>query len=173
MLELGDIQGDIVIGLQKDFEDLVFFKIIDRSAFKTRLKQYGIGRITTAQVAHQRESAIHRPHKLGPRTRERFAGLNLGFTQHGLDQLVGDGRPRLDLSFEKGADNPDTITALSDPPKSAWLRHFVSERIDGVFLLTGPNRSLVASHSNQLRALLSSSIRIVYSEIGNTRPGTE
>jgi Dyp-type peroxidase family len=173
MLELGDIQGDIVIGLQKDFEDLVFFKIIDRSAFKTRLKQYGIGRITTAQVAHQRESAIHRPHKLGLRTRERFAGLNLGFTQHGLDQLVGDGRPRLDLSFEKGADNPDTITALSDPPKSAWLRHFVSERIDGVFLLTGPNRSLVSSHSNQLRALLSSSIRIVYSEIGNTRPGTE
>jgi hypothetical protein len=40
MLDPNDIQGDIVIGLQKDAENFIFFKIADKFAFKGLLKQH-------------------------------------------------------------------------------------------------------------------------------------
>ncbi len=79
----------------------------------------------------------------------------------------------LDPSFENGADHQNTIEKLNDPPRSAWLREFVSDRIDGVFLITGANRSAVTSHCNELVRLLGASIKAVYSETGNTRPGAQ
>jgi Dyp-type peroxidase family len=100
-------------------------------------------------------------------------GLNLGFTKDGLTQLLDSGRPTLDLAFERGADHPDTIATLHDLPKSHWLPKFVSDRIDGVFLITGPNPSSVTSYSSELLRLLGRSIKVVSSEIGKTRPGVE
>ena len=142
MLDLNDIQGDIVIGLQKDTENFIFFKIADKFAFKGLLKQHVVGRITSAQLVHQRELMIERRQKLGYKTRERFQGLNLGFTQDGMTRLIGEGRPRLDPSFERGRRSSRRRSRhLNDPPRSAWLRKFISDRIDGVFLVTGPDRS--------------------------------
>jgi hypothetical protein len=65
MLDLSDIQGDIVIGLQKEAENFIFFKIADRFAFKGLLKQHVIGRISSAQLVRQREWTIQRRGKLG------------------------------------------------------------------------------------------------------------
>ena len=84
-----------------------------------------------------------------------------------MTRLIGEGRPSLDPSFERGADHPATIKALNDPPRSAWLRQFISDRIDGLLLVTGSNRSSVTFHSNELTNLLGTSIRVVYSEIGS------
>jgi hypothetical protein len=72
MLDPNDIQGDIVIGLQKDAENFIFFKIADKFAFKGLLKQHVVGRITSAELVHQRELTIQRRPKLGYITRERF-----------------------------------------------------------------------------------------------------
>jgi Dyp-type peroxidase family len=173
MLDLEDIQGDVVIGLQKDIENFVFFKIVDKFAFKGLVKQHVIGRITSAHLAHQRELIIRRRQEQGLRTRERFQGLAIGFTKDGITCLIGDRRPSLDASFEKGADHPDTVKALNDPAKSAWLPGFVADRIDGVLLVTGHDRAFVRFHSNEVLSLLGASIKVVYSEIGNTRPGAE
>ena len=171
MLDLNDIQGDIVIGLQKDSENFIFFRIADKFAFKGLLKQHLIGRISSAELVRRRELNIWRRRKLGNATRERFQGLNLGFTQSGMTRLIGEGRPRLDPSFERGAEHPATIEILNDPPRSAWLRKFISDQIDGVLLVTGSDRSFVTAHSNELTNFLGTSIKNVYSEIGNTRPG--
>jgi len=173
MLDPNDIQGDIVIGLQKDAENFIFFKIADKFAFKGLLKQHVVGRITSAELVHQRELTIQRRPKLGYVTRERFQGLNLGFTRYGMTRLIGEGRPGLDPSFERGADHPETIRTLNDPPRSGWLRKFISDRIDGVFLVAGPNKPVVTSLSDELLGLLGASIKVVYSEVGNTRPGTQ
>src|SRR5947207_168778 len=56
-----------------------------------------------------------------------FIGVNLGFTRAGLTQILSAGRPRLDPSFERGADDPATIDRLHDPPPSAWLKAFRSD----------------------------------------------
>jgi len=173
MLDLDDIQGDIVIGMQKYAEYFIFFKIVDRLIFKGQLKQSIVRQITSARQAQQRESIIQRHQQRGQGPRARFYGLNLSFTKDGITQLVGERRPRLDASFERGADHPDTIKALNDPPKSLWLPRFAADRIDGVFLVTGPDRSFVRSYSNELLNALGASIKVVYAEIGNTRPGAD
>ena len=111
--------------------------------------------------------------QMGRKTRERLYGLNLGLTAAGLNEVIGRRRPQLDQSFERGADSPETIARLHDPPRSDWLNEFVSDRIDGVFLITGPDKRLVRFHSTELLRLLGTSIKIVYSEIGNTRPGAQ
>src|SRR5262249_16876477 len=99
--------------------------------------------------------------------------LNLSFTKDGITQLIGADRPRLDPSFERGADHPDTTGTLHDPPKSRWLPKFAADRIHGVFLITAPDPASVMFASNELLRILGSSISAIYSETGTTRPGPE
>ena len=165
MLDLGDIQGDVVVGLQKNVENFICFKIVDKVSFKLLIKLHIVSRITKAELAHRRELVIERRQKLGQKTYERFEGLNLGFTKDGLTLLFGAGRPKLDPAFERGADHSDTSKYLNDPPFSSWVRKFASDRIDGVFLVTGPERLLVSHHSNQLLSFLGASIKCVSSDL--------
>ena len=53
-LELDDIQGDVVIGMQKDVENFIFFKITNKVAFKALVKQHVVGRITSAKRVNER-----------------------------------------------------------------------------------------------------------------------
>jgi hypothetical protein len=56
LLELGDIQGDVLIGLQKNAECFVFFKIANLGSFRRLLKQHVTWRITSAwQTDHQEQ----------------------------------------------------------------------------------------------------------------------
>jgi Dyp-type peroxidase family len=169
-LELGDIQGDVLIGLQKYAECFVFFKIVDPSLFKRLVKLHIVRRVTSAWQADHREQLIAQRSHYG-RSPGAFIGLNLGFTRDGLTQLLGSGRPRLDPSFERGADDPATTEKLHDPPAAVWLKEFRSDRIDGVFLITGPREALVNFHRAEVLRLLGSSIKVIYCEMGTTRPG--
>jgi Dyp-type peroxidase family len=173
MLDLGEIQGDVLESLQKDAENFIFFKITNASVFKSRVKQPIACRVTSAECVHERWLKIAHHQRLGQRGRQPFDGLNLGLSKDGLTQLLGVRRPTLDPAFERGADHPHTISTLRDPPRSHWLAKFISDRIDGVFLITGPNLSSVTSSSNEVLRLLGSSIRVVYSETGKTRPRAE
>src|SRR6266404_6165543 len=172
MLDLDDIQGDVLVGLQKDSEIFLFFKIVDKILFKRSVKLHVAGRVTSVRLANRRETMFRVRKRTGQRTSDPVRGLNVGFSKDGLTQIVGAGRPMLDPSSENGADHQNTIEKLNDPPRSAWLQ-FVSDRIDGVFLITGANRSAVTSHCNELVRLLGASIKAVYSETGNTRPGAQ
>ncbi len=39
-LDLHEIQGDVLIGLQKNFENFIFFKIVKVPAFKAAMMQH-------------------------------------------------------------------------------------------------------------------------------------
>ena len=58
---------------------------------------------------------------VGEPAREPWLGLNLAFTKDGMNQLLGANRPRMDPAFERGADHPETIAALNDPPPAKWV----------------------------------------------------
>jgi Dyp-type peroxidase family len=173
VLDLEDIQGDILVCLQKDAEHFIFFKIIHQVLFKKSLRQYVIAQITNTEQTRHRQLVIQHHKQLGQKVREPFPGLNLGFTKDGMTQLMNTGQPRFDPSFEKGAGHQDTTGSLNDPPSSEWVKKFVSDRIDGVFLITGPDQSSVMSYSNELLRSMSGSIKVTYVEMGNTRPGAE
>jgi Dyp-type peroxidase family len=172
-LNLKEIQGDVLIGLQKNAENFIFFKIVDVASFKGLLKGVVFQKITNSERVREQESIVQRYKSLGQRTGKSFRGVNLGFTQGGLTQLIGAHRPKLDPAFEKGAGHPDTIAALHDPPKADWLRRFNTDRVDGVLLVTGADLLSVTFQSNELLGILAGSIKVVYSEIGQTRPGAQ
>jgi Dyp-type peroxidase family len=152
---------------------LIFFKVVNTASFRLLMKQHFVKRITNAGRAHDQDRIVQRHRELRTGRHESFHGLNLGFTKDGLTQLIGPARPKLDPAFEKGADHPETVAILRDAPKSRWVQKFVSDRIDGVFLITGANPSSVDFQSNELLRPLGSAIKVVYSEMGNARPGTE
>jgi len=173
MLELDDIQGDIVVGLQKYYEIFLFFKIVDPLLFKRAVRLHVISRITSARVAHRRELILRSRKGLGRKSIDPSRGLNVGFTKDGLTQIFGAARPALDPSFERGADHQDTIEMLNDPPRPAWILEFISDRIDGVLLITAAHRSDVTAQCNEFLRLLGAAIKVVYSAMGTTRPGAQ
>jgi Dyp-type peroxidase family len=127
--------------------------------------------MTSARTARERDRRVYERRSQQEAKTEAWLGLNLGFTWEGLTQLLGPGRPRLDPAFERGADHSETIVALNDPPPSKWVRDFLSDRIDGIFLIAGPDSWFVSYHANALHERFGSAIKIVYSEMGTTRPG--
>jgi Dyp-type peroxidase family len=173
VLQLDDIQGDVLVGLQKNAELFLFFRVIDAPLFKNAIRTQVAARLTTARHALERGHALSHERRLGDRRSHAWRGLNLGLTRHGLNQLLGPGRAKLDPAFERGADHPGTISTLNDPAPQSWLKDFTADRIDGVFLIAGPNRPFVENHANHLRAMLGSSIKPVYSAIGEVRPGRQ
>ena len=174
-LDLNDIQGDLLSGMQKHAELFLFFKIADAARFKDLAREYVVGRLTHGGTVQERDRMVAaRRRRGGSGSGEMpWLGMNLGFTKDGLTQLLGTNRPRMDPALERGADDPETISALNDPPPSKWLRSFLLDRIDGVFLIAGPNKSFVTSHGNTLRGRLGAAIKTVHSEIGTVRPGRE
>jgi Dyp-type peroxidase family len=171
VLDLEDIQGDVLEGLQKEVENFIFFKIMNTTSFKRSVSQNIVNRITSARRVHDQGQIIENRGRRGQGGYESFHGLNVGFTKDGLIQLIG--AIQLEPAFQRGADHQDTIKNLNDPSRSSWLKDFISDRIDGIFLVTGPNLSSVTFHSSELVRLLGSTIKVVYSEIGATRPGAE
>jgi Dyp-type peroxidase family len=171
-LDLHDIQGDILEGLPKNLENFAFFEIVSPVDFKQHLRQHVVPKITSALQVHDWEQAV--PSGATGDYRDSFVsiGLNVGFTHDGLAKLVSV-PSTLDPAFRKGAGHRETIEKLNDPPRSDWLKAFISDRVDGVLLVTGRNRLPVTACSNDLLHLLGASIRLVYSELGATRPGPE
>jgi Dyp-type peroxidase family len=172
-LDLNEIQGDLLIGMQKNAQLFLFFKMADAARFKAVAREYVVGLLTRGGTVQERERMVAARRRRGSSGHMPWLGMNLGFTKDGLTRLLGPNRPRMDPSFERGADDPETIAALNDPPPSRWMSGFRSDRVDGVFLIAGPNKSFVTSHGNALRGRLGSAIKTMHSEIGMVRPGRE
>jgi Dyp-type peroxidase family len=173
VLELDDIQGDVLDGLQKNAEHFLLFELADVRRFKQLLREDLVWRLTDARTVRERARRVAQRQSVGDLRRESWLGLNLAFTGRGLTRLLGPQRPRLEAAFERGAADPRTIALLDDPPPASWVRGFAADRIDGVFLICGPDRPFVAYHEQALRQRLGDAIRTVYSETGTVRPGRE
>ncbi|MBW7971199.1 Dyp-type peroxidase [Bradyrhizobium sp. BR 10289] len=174
-----EIQGDVLVGLQKDEEHFLFFKIVDVARFKAALRDYIIAEITTTEEVLSREIQIKAYKASGRRSRLPFVGLNIGFSNDGLSVLLGaNGTDGMDASFVAGAGV--RAAGLLDPVdangKPDWLAAFASDTIHGVLLVTGPAASASAAKSpaqkkvDDIVNVLGHSIKLVYRDVGVTRP---
>ena len=172
-VELNEIQGDILIGLQKQVERFVFIQIADSKTFKKALPQLA-GRITTSQTVYEREFALHRQKPRGHAPVLPNVGLNVGFTNNGLQKLK-PGADLKDPSFASGAEAQ--AAALGDPMNGAepakWLPEFRSGKIDGILLITGGSEAAVKGELTQIRKILEASVSVIYDETGEARSGAE
>lgn len=175
-LELRDIQGDILVGLQKDFEWFLFFKINDAAKFKEFLRTTLVPRITTAATAFERELQIN-AHK-GARYKHKlnFIGRNIGFSFDGLTTLnLPDVNSITDASFKAGL--AARSAALNDPTQGPgspgeWRVGGPGKVADGVIIITGPTQEAVDDARNELiqQAGTAGNIgAIIYEERGMTR----
>ena len=56
-LDLTEIQGDLLIGMQKNAQLFIFFKITEAAAFKARTKEFVVSRMTNARRGARARSA--------------------------------------------------------------------------------------------------------------------
>lgn len=174
-LDLDQIQGDVLIGLQKLFERFTFFEIKDIRAFKPALRNRIAHRITTARTVHLREFQLRDHKSQGNKAPLPNVGVNLAFTNDGMRKLV-PGANLNDPSFAAGAKKQ--ADALSDPVDAqgnptTWVPKFSNAAIDGVFLITGGTKAAIDDEAAKILAILGASVRVSYEETGNVRPGPE
>ncbi|MFH5926504.1 Dyp-type peroxidase [Roseomonas xinghualingensis] len=171
-LRLDEIQGDVLVGLQKDAECFLFFTITDAPAFKAALRNAVAFQITSTSDVLRRESQIAAAKAAGVQTRFHFLGLNLGFTYRGLEVLLqqqdfGGALPGFDAAFRAGA--KERGAALGDDP-AAWRAPFAEGAVDGVLLITGPSKDTVEAHTASILAMFKDSLQEVCREMGAVRP---
>src|SRR5215216_5566731 len=113
VLVLDQIQGDVLVGLQKDYERFVGFSILDVVGFKKFLMAL-VPLLTTAEKALEREFTIALQKSSGIKEIFNFTGINIAFTFDGLAAL---GVPNLnniiDAPFKAGL--AANSAALGDP----------------------------------------------------------
>jgi len=177
-LALDQIQGDVLIGLQKNVEHFVFFEITDLPNFKTDLRWTVADLVTTTQTVKEREFLLAEMKDAGDTAILPLIGINVGFTNAGINKLVaGLPAPLLgDASFDAGAKNQ--AKTLNDPVDAAnvpttWVADFLNAypHIDGVFLITGGTQADVDDAEQQLLDALTGHIAVVYEDSGKARPG--
>ncbi len=173
-LDLNDIQGDVVLGLQKNYERFIFFTINDVAKFKSNLRGGVLERITTSRTVLERTAELAQRKREHRHETLALVGLNVAFTSSGIGKLAG-GADLGDPSFAAGASaraaaNHDPADAAGKPAN--WLPAFLAP-LDGVLLVTGGTRRDVDDEAAVVLALLGDAIGVVYTETANVRPGLE
>jgi len=178
-IDLDQIQGDVLIGLQKFAQRFLFFQIQDVAGFKTLLRRKIAQRITTTRTVQEREFHLRDHKDSGNATRLPNIGVNLSFTASGIGKLIlatNNGQTLGDASFAAGPKKQakslgDPVDAAGNP--TTWLPQFLNATIDGVFLITGGTDADVNSEANNLLAILGATIAASFQENGDVRPGLE
>lgn len=168
VLETTRIQGDILPGLLKKNELLLFFRIDSAAQFLPFLKGLPVTSMQT--VLDQRAEVAERRGR-GVTALVPAPGLNVAFTFAGLTKLgVGGlaGTPGLE-EFEAGMAARRPV--LDDPDPAHWRSVGPQHPADGVFVLTGATRAeiddTIALH---LAPAGANGWSVVREEVGAVRP---
>jgi Dyp-type peroxidase family len=145
-LEIDDIQGDILVGLPKDFEWFIFFTIQNPEKFKKFARDNLVTRITSTAEALTWESALQ---TVKGGTKLPLIGLNVALTKSGLKKL-GVSDTVNDDSFDRGMANQ-------------------TADLHGVIMITGPTQEAVDRVHKQLTDNRDG-WSLVSEECGQTRP---
>jgi len=173
-LDKTQIQGDVLIGLQKNFERFVFFKITNVGEFKALLPRI-VPFVTTTAEVESREFQLRDLKTSGSAQTLSLPGFNIAFTSGGLAKLKPES-PIGDAAFQGGA--VKAAPSLNDPVDAGgtpvgWLTPFTDGSIDGVMLVTGGTADVVETQGGTVTTMLASCIAVVHDEVGALRPGPE
>lgn len=162
------IQGDILPGLLKKDEVLLFFTIDNVATFRTFLHALPVTSMATA--LEQREEVARRK-AAGVETLLPVPGLNVAFTYAGLTKLEVNGLdtpPEL-AEFRDGMGARTTV--LADPPDTEWAILGPTQSVDGVFVLTGASPAEIADTiALHLAPVGANGWSLVHEEVGTVRP---
>ncbi|MEA2230370.1 MAG: hypothetical protein QOD83_186 [Solirubrobacteraceae bacterium] len=172
LLPSEDIQGDILVGLLKRRERLLFFRIDNAQAFKKVLS--GLELTSQEEVIAQRE-LIKQRRKQNIETIVPTPGLNVAFTFSGLQKLGVKGIDDKNLkgleAFRDGMAERTKKGKLTDPPPAEWPILRPGSKVDGVFIVTGSSNAEIANViALELAPVPGSGWKVVQEEHGVVRP---
>ena len=170
-LALDEIQGDILVGLQKDWQTFISFSIGDKSDFRTFVRHLAPD-VTTGRTAFERELQIGAQKASGQKTKLSFIGIGIGFTFAGLEELdIPDLAAITDKAFKAGL--AARSAGLGDPTSGpgspdAWK---IGGRpgLHGLLIVTGPDRERVSRKVAELKTRAGAGWTILLEEDGKTR----
>ncbi|KAJ5168686.1 uncharacterized protein N7482_004280 [Penicillium canariense] len=169
-----NIQGDIWPGLSKRYQEFWFFQIHDPDAFKPSLRKLADEVITSAADALNDKKAIHQAKASASDRDHELAGVNIAFSNKGMDKLSKSGFR--DDPFLKGME-ADMVNEGRDRAED-WIDEFkVGEDkqggVDGVLLVCGTESMVKDTVSELAYKYLSSKqgIRHLLTLDGRERPG--
>jgi Dyp-type peroxidase family len=162
------IQGDILVGLAKRHEHLMFFRIVDVDEFKVFLATL---HITSMQECLDQRAAIAQAKANHIATVLPAPGLNIAFTFSGLQKLGVTGFPN-DSSLDTFKNGMHASQAkLNDPAPSSWKILRPSSHLHGVFIVTGATHAEVVDViSLRLASAAENGWQLRHEEVGQVRP---
>jgi Dyp-type peroxidase family len=171
LFPIEDIQGDILVGLPKRVERLLFFSIDDADDFKEFLNALEVTSVAECLVIRD---LIAKRKAAGIQTLVPTPGLNVAFTYAGLTRL---GIPGLDDAVDELAALRDGMAKrtekgeLTDPPAQQWQILRPNPRLHGVFILTGASEAETTNTiALRLAPVPGNGWHIVHQELGKVRP---
>lgn len=169
LLALDDIQGDILIGLPKRFERLLFFKIVDAAKFGAAIAAMTF---TSAADCLAFQGIIADRKRDGIETLIPTPGFNIAFTFNGLAALHVNG---LEAAIPATSAFREGMAArqatLLDPPLADWTILRNPTEIHGVFIVTGASDAQTANIVAQnLAPAQSQGWTLLHEEDGVVRP---
>ncbi|MBN3757677.1 hypothetical protein G3N95_32470 [Paraburkholderia sp. Tr-20389] len=166
LFPVDEIQADILVGLKKRHEHLMFFKIVNVVTFKKFLASLHLTSMqdTLAQQALIDDNKTANPGKVIP-----TPGLNIAFTRSGLAMLGVALDDAKHAAFSAGMHNRQT--ELTDPPSSTWAVLRPSHDMHGVFVVTGASHAEVVDViSLRLAPPDENGWKLLHTEVGQVRP---
>lgn len=159
-----EIQGDVLVGLQKKAEIFAFFRISTPVAgFKDGLRDL------IEDIATTKQTRIYEESHQGD-----VVKVNIAFTATGLKKLGASGINKADKSFVAGMKKK--AGELGDDVSEDWLSPYVDDGIDGVVLIAAWDQKpqvamgLAKSRLAAIVGVFGGSLAILHQELGQLNP---
>jgi Dyp-type peroxidase family len=184
-INLENIQGDVLVGLNKNLESFVFFRITDPAQFKHYLSKF-IPYITTSKhtmdqrtkitdlLESRKSGQLHTEPREPNQLRVCTPGINLAFAFKGLEKLgvTDDLKDNVfkvgQIKDAKNIGDP----GYGEPFDPDWSPTFKQE-IHGVFLVAGDSQDTLNTHLELVKRSFGNSIHIIDTVEGHVRPGKQ
>src|SRR5580700_3845585 len=172
-LDVDNIQGDILIGLQKNYESFICFTIADVTSFRRFLAVLA-SRITTLRTTLEREFILDMRHTAQSAEIFTFVGTNIGFTAAGLRTLgIADIDKINDQPFRDGlaarSDQLNDPTTGIGAPENWVIGGTAAKDLHGMLIIAGPDRDSVYEQFDRVAILAGPSWRVLQQSDGKTR----
>ncbi|KAI5475358.1 hypothetical protein MNV49_001589 [Pseudohyphozyma bogoriensis] len=178
-----DVQGDVIIGLQKRVQAFIFFSVTEVDAFRHILKHKIAPKVATTVTVQEAAQRIAAARSGGSRVWLPLTLFNVAFTAVGVKKLLGVDDDKMQENFPGATaflagQQADAVKNLADTLKTDqtlanWKDEYLGRKIDGVLLVTAEKLSALEREINELLEIIGKSVHVVKRVNGTVRPGAE
>ncbi|MBW4548590.1 MAG: Dyp-type peroxidase [Symplocastrum torsivum CPER-KK1] len=176
VLDINDIQGNVLAGFSKNFQSLIFLKILEPQNAKSWIKSIEFSIATLEEVLIFKKLYQKIRERRGPHTGTvQSTWINIAFSYSGLRKLVKGVEQFSDSAFREGMHTRSAI--LGDPTEgnsdgncNNWLIGSPTSIPDIVVIIASDEKTKLADKVAEVEAGLNSSLRIMFKQQGEAPP---